>query len=89
MARYFEQSVRIVNVLSLSFLLITYVATLNSYVWIDWSSMPQPSACPANTDEKIKKELGTNLGKAVKSIPAYVVTYHLYKPSQLTRMKYL
>ena len=70
MARYFEQSVRIVNVLSLSFLLITYVATLNSYVWIDWSSMPQPSACPPKTDEKVKKELGTNLGKAVKSIPA-------------------
>ena len=42
----------------------------NSYVWIDWSSMPQPSACPPNTDEKNKKELGTNLGKAVKSIPA-------------------
>ena len=36
--------------------------------------MPQPSACPPNTDEKMKKELGTNLGKAVKSIPAYVVT---------------
>ena len=46
----------------------------NSYVWIDWSSMPQPSACPPETDEKIKKELGTNLGKAVKSIPAYVVS---------------
>ena len=56
------------------FSLNTYVASSNSYVWIDWSSMPQPSACPPSTDEKIKKELGTNLGKAVKSIPAYVVT---------------
>ena len=33
--------------------------------------MPQPSACPPSTDEKIKKELEINLGKAVKSIPAY------------------
>ena len=57
----------------LLFSLHTYVAPSNSYVWIDWSSMPQPSACPPNTDEQIKKELGTNLGKAVKSIPAYVV----------------
>ena len=52
------------------FSLSTYVLYLNSYVWIDWSSMPQPSACPPETDEKIKKELEANLGKAVKSIPA-------------------
>ena len=51
---------------------------MNSYVWIDWSSMPQPSACPPSTDKKVKEELGTNLGKAVKSIPAYVVISLLY-----------
>ena len=85
MARCFEQSVRIVSMLSLSFLLITYGTSSNSYVWIDWSSMPQPSACPPETDEKIKNELGTNLGKAVKSIPAYVVTSLPYK-TQLTRI---
>ena len=44
------------------------------YVWIDWSSMPQPSACPPSVDEDEKKELGIKLGKAVKSIPAYVLT---------------
>ena len=45
-----------------------------AYVWIDWSSMPQPSACPPSVDKKVKEEYGTNLGKAVKSIPAYVHT---------------
>ena len=45
------------------------------YVWIDWSSMPQPSACPPGVDEGAKKELGIKLGKAVKSIPAYVFTF--------------
>jgi len=47
---------------------------MSRYVWIDWSSMPQPSVCAPSTDENVKKEYGTNLGKAVKSIPAYVVT---------------
>ena len=45
---------------------------MSRYVWIDWSSMPQPSACAQGTDEIVKKKQGTNLGKAVKSIPAYV-----------------
>ena len=51
---------------------------MSRYVWIDWSSMPQPSACPPSVDQKVKKELGTNLGKAVKSIPAYVFTSLLH-----------
>ena len=72
MARYFEQSVRID--LSLSFARSLTLLLMSRYVWIDWSSMPQPSACPPNVDEEVKKELGTNLGKAVKSIPAYVLT---------------
>ena len=84
MARYSEQSVRVVNVLSIFVFTYTYIASSNSYVWIDWSSMPQPSACPPNTDEKIKKELGTNLGKAVKSIPAYVVILFRTRNSTLT-----
>jgi ankyrin repeat protein len=46
-----------------------------TYVWIDWSSMPQPSACPPVADKKEKEETGINLGKAVKSIPAYVAFF--------------
>ena len=51
---------------------------MSRYVWIDWSSMPQPSACSPSVDKKVKEEYGTNLGKAVKSIPAYVnyVSFH-------------
>ncbi|MDC3321705.1 hypothetical protein OAV88_03805 [bacterium] len=45
-----------------------------AYVWIDWASMPQPSASPNASKEK-KKTMGTNLGKAVKSIPAYVLNF--------------
>jgi len=48
-----------------------------AYVWFDWASMPQPSACPPGTDEDVKAEMGTNLGKAVKSIPAYVILLSL------------
>eukprot|EP00938_MAST-03A_sp_MAST-3A-sp1_P002860 g2860.t1 len=59
--------------ISLNSLTRTLTLLLTSrYVWIDWSSMPQPSACPPSTDKKVKEKLGTNLGKAVKSIPAYV-----------------
>ena len=72
MARNVEQSVRVS--ISHSFTIFTYVTSLSRYVWIDWSSMPQPSACPPSVDEKVKEEHGTNLGKAVKSIPAYVLT---------------
>jgi ankyrin repeat protein len=44
----------------------------SSYVWFDWGSMPQPSACPPGVAEEKKKTMDTNLRKAVKSIPAYV-----------------
>ena len=43
-----------------------------AYVWIDWASMPQPSACPPSTPKEEKQNMETDLGKAVKSIPAYV-----------------
>jgi len=43
-----------------------------AYVWFDWASMPQPSACPPGTSEEKKKEMEADLGNAVKSIPAYV-----------------
>jgi len=43
-----------------------------AYVWFDWGSMPQPSACPPGTSNDEIDKLGANLGKAVKSIPAYV-----------------
>jgi len=43
-----------------------------AYVWFDWGSMPQPSACPPGTSNDEIDKLGVNLGKAVKSIPAYV-----------------
>jgi len=46
-----------------------------AYVWMDWASMPQPSACSPNVEKKKKDLLGTQLGDAVKSIPAYV---HIY-----------
>ena len=76
MARYFKQSVRVDLIHSLTRTLTLLLAS--RYVWIDWSSMPQPSACPPSTDKKVKETLGTNLGKAVKSIPAYVnhVSFH-------------
>ena len=76
MARYFEQSVRVD--LSHSLTRSLTLLLMSRYVWIDWSSMPQPSACPPSVDENVKEELGTNLGKAVKSIPAYVVTHFSY-----------
>jgi ankyrin repeat protein len=44
-----------------------------AYVWIDWASMPQPSACPASIPREKKQNMGTDLGKAVKSIPACVI----------------
>ena len=34
--------------------------------------MPQPSACPPDTPKDEKEKMGTDLGNAVKSIPAYV-----------------
>ena len=42
-----------------------------AYVWIDWSSMPQPSACKTTSKERLEK-VGMDLQKAVKTIPAYV-----------------
>ena len=45
---------------------------MGSYVWIDWSSMPQPSACKPDTPDKEREKMGADLGNAVKSIPAYV-----------------
>ena len=50
--------------------------------------MPQPSACPPSVDEGVKKEYGTNLGKAVKSIPAYVLILSVHssdRKHQLSR----
>ncbi len=44
----------------------------NRYVWIDWSSMPQPSACSSDAKKEERERMGVDLGKAVKSIPAYV-----------------
>jgi len=44
-----------------------------AYVWIDWASMPQPSACPPSAGIEEKKKMGTDLGNAVKSIPACVI----------------
>jgi len=41
------------------------------YVWFDWASMPQPSASP-DLSPKEREEMGANLTKAVRSIPAYV-----------------
>jgi len=54
-----------------------------AYVWIDWASMPQPSACPASESKEKKKILEANLGKAVKSIPAYVynILSYIYIPA--------
>ena len=46
----------------------------NRYVWIDWASMPQPSACPPSASKEEKENTVTGLGKAVKSIPAYVTS---------------
>jgi hypothetical protein len=43
-----------------------------AYVWIDWASMPQPSACPPSMSQEKKKKMEKDLGNAVKSIPAYV-----------------
>ena len=51
---------------------------MSRYVWIDWSSMPQPSACPPSVEKKVKEKHGTNLGKAVKSIPAYVLILSIH-----------
>jgi hypothetical protein len=44
-----------------------------AYVWIDWASMPQPSACPPSMGIEEKEKMGTDLGNAVNSIPAYVL----------------
>ena len=73
MARYFEQSVSVDISYSLTRSLTSHI--MNRYVWIDWSSTPQPSVCPPSVDQDVKKELETSLDKAVKSIPAYVFTF--------------
>ena len=49
-----------------------------AYVWIDWASMPQPSACPPGVPKEEKKKMDTDLGNAVKSIPAYVIFTHTH-----------
>jgi len=41
-----------------------------AFVWIDWASMPQPSACLQSVSKEEKSKMGKDLGKAVKSIPA-------------------
>ena len=38
--------------------------------------MPQPSACPPSVPKDEKRKMGTDLGNAVKSIPAYVIFSH-------------
>ena len=76
MERYVEQGVRFDLIHSLTRSLTLLL--MSRYVWIDWSSMPQPSACPQSVDQEVKKELGVKLGKAVKSIPAYVVIFLLF-----------
>ena len=43
-----------------------------AYVWIDWASMPQPSACSPSVSQDKKAKMETDLGNAVKSIPSYV-----------------
>jgi len=55
-----------------------------TYVWIDWASMPQPSACPPGVPKDEKKKMGTDLGNAVKSIPAYVIFTHTHAHTQRT-----
>jgi len=59
----------------------------SAYVWIDWASMPQPSACPPSTSDDEKEILGTNLGKAVKSIPAYVIFFSFLSPTSTFNKK--
>ena len=49
-----------------------------AYIWIDWASMPQPSACPLSVSQEKKKKMGTDLGNAVKSIPAYVSFFFFF-----------
>jgi ankyrin repeat protein len=49
-----------------------------TYVWIDWASMPQPSACPSSVPKDEKKKMGKDLENAVKSIPAYVIFTHTH-----------
>ena len=43
---------------------ITLFNFTNRYVWIDWSSMPQPSACPPDTPKEEKEKMGTDLSNA-------------------------
>ena len=52
-----------------------------AYVWIDWASMPQPGACSPSTSKEEKDTMGINLGKAVKSIPAYVSLEYTFSSS--------
>jgi hypothetical protein len=58
-----------------------------AYVWIDWASMPQPSACPPSVPKDEKKKMGTDLGNAVKSIPAYVIFTHTHNVPHKTKTR--
>ena len=49
-----------------------------AYVWIDWASMPQPSACPPTMSQKEKNIMRKNMKNAVDSIPAYVIFSNLF-----------
>mgnify|MGYP001329121161 CR=1 FL=1 len=60
MARYVEQSVCVDLTHSLTRTLTLLL--MSRYVWIDWSSMPQPSACPPSVDEIVKEEYGKLIG---------------------------
>lgn len=43
-----------------------------TYIWIDWISMPQPSAVPAHASQREADRIFADGRNAVKSIPAYV-----------------
>ena len=43
-----------------------------AYIWIDWSSMPQPNAFSLNVSAEEKNKITINQRNAIKSIPAYV-----------------
>jgi len=58
------------------------------YIWFYWASMPQPSACPPSVSQEEKVTMGSNLGKAVRSIPAYVM-FSLFSLSHSSLMVHL
>ncbi|MDC3321555.1 ankyrin repeat domain-containing protein [bacterium] len=60
-----------------------------AYIWFDWSSMPQPSACISSMSKEKKEKMGFELGNAVKSIPAYVVNSIHHKKHHRTNTSQL